>query len=63
MALPANLAQFDGFIDLVVEALVREIRNPIDTKTNAATPRPRKARRSKDLDDAELTTIERAIAT
>jgi hypothetical protein len=27
------------------------------TKTNAATPRPRKARRSKDFDDADNTTV------
>jgi hypothetical protein len=57
MALPAHVAQLDGFIDIVVEVLVREIRNPNPTQTNAATPRPRKARRSKDFDDADNTTV------
>ena len=63
MPLPAHLAQLDGFVDLVVESLVRDMRNPNSIKTNAATPRPKEARRSKDLNDAESTTFDEAIAS
>lgn len=72
MTFSANRANLDGFIDLVVEALVREIRNP----TNAATeqgvsqtletrkPRCRQAHAvlSKTTHDAKHTTSENTIA-
>jgi len=36
MALPAHLAKYHGLIDLIVDQLVREIENGVDTKKAAS---------------------------
>jgi hypothetical protein len=46
MALPSQLAKYSGLIDLVVEALVREMKGEMGAKTDEANSDPGKGRYS-----------------